>query len=106
VDDIAKTIDKVIQKRPTGIFHTVGSTPLSPYELALKTAEIFNLSNKEKIKPANLNDYLKNPNARPRQKYLAISNRKLNEKLKIYPLSIREALKEMKNQNPFPYVST
>jgi len=97
IDDIVKVIAKVFRKKPLGIFHVVGSTPLSPYELALKTAKIFNLP-QEKINEDSLVDYLKDGHNRPRQKYLALSNEKLKKELKIFPLSLRESLKKMKLQ--------
>ena len=44
IDDIVDVIKKFIDLKPKGIYHCVGSTSLSPYDLALKIADIFNLN--------------------------------------------------------------
>ncbi len=96
IDDFVKMMDSFFQRKPEGVYHTVGSTALSPYELALRLAEIFNLP-KSLVKESSLSDYLKKEK-RPRQRYLAVSNRKIKDKLGIYPLSIRKALVKIKSQ--------
>lgn len=98
IDDIARVIEKCIKLRPEGILHCVGSTSLSPYELACKVVDVFRFDS-SLIKKAKLENYLKeNPYARPRQKNLTISNKKLEKELGIKMLSINEALKKMKEQ--------
>ncbi len=44
--DIAQATKQIIDKQETGIFHVSGDERLSIYEIATKTAEIFNLDNK------------------------------------------------------------
>jgi len=56
------------------IFHVVGGTPTSPYELGRELARTFELD-LERVKPSSLAEYLKT-NERPRQKRLAVSNKK------------------------------
>ncbi len=97
IDDIVKALEKIFIIKPQGIFHLVGSTPLSPYELALMVANIFDLP-KEKIIETSLSEYLKQKDIRPRQHYLPLSNMKLKEKLGVRLLNIREALLKMKQQ--------
>ena len=94
IDDIAKVIDKCIKNKPTGIYHCVGSTNLSPYALALKIAETFKID-KNLIKKNSLKEYLKNKDNRPRQKNLSLSNKKLEKELGIKMLTIDEALRKM-----------
>jgi dTDP-4-dehydrorhamnose reductase len=96
IDDIAKAVEIFFKQRPTGLYHVVGSTALSPYELALRIAEIFVLP-KENVKEASLSDYLKE-DKRPRQRYLAVSNRKLEEDLGVSPLRLRPALEKVRSQ--------
>ena len=38
IDDIARSFDKIIELKPKGILHLVGSDSISPYELAKKVA--------------------------------------------------------------------
>lgn len=98
IDDIARVIEKCIELRPKGILHCVGSTSLSPYELACKVVDVFGFDS-SLIKKAKLENYLKeNPYARPRQKNLTLSNKKLEKDLGIKMLSINEALKKMREQ--------
>jgi dTDP-4-dehydrorhamnose reductase len=98
VDDIAKAIDKIITTQPKGIFHCIGSTSLSPYELAIKIATVFNLD-PSLINKTNLTDYLKvNPTSRPRQVKSILSNQKIQQELGIKMSTIDEALREMKSQ--------
>jgi len=98
IDDIAKVVGKCISKRPQGIFHCVGSENLSPYNLACKIADTFDL-NKSLIKKAKLEDFLKqNPGSRPRQKNLSLSNDKVQKELGIKMLTVDEALEIIKTQ--------
>ena len=98
IDDIALVIDKIIEKKPQGLYHCVGSTSISPYNLAINIAKTFNL-NKSLIKPSSLIGYIKaNPNSRPRQKNLTLSNKKLQKELGINMLTLDESLEKIKNQ--------
>ena len=84
-----------MDKKPTGIYHCVGSTSLSPYELAQKIAAVFAI--KAEIKPISFKEYLvKAP--RPRQQFLKISNAKLNHDFGIKMKTIDEALQVLKFQ--------
>lgn len=98
IDDIVKALTKAIIKKPQGIFHCVGSTSLSPYKLALKTAKTFNL-NSSLIVKSSLKEFIKNnPSGRPRQINLSLSNQKLQKELGIKMSTIDEALEIMKKQ--------
>jgi dTDP-4-dehydrorhamnose reductase len=52
VNDIVHVIEKLIEKKSTGIFHVVGSDFMSRYDMALKVANMFNLD-KNMITPIN-----------------------------------------------------
>jgi len=95
IDDICQVLNVFIDKKPTGIYHIVGSTSLSPYELAKKIAQVFNL--KADIKKGSFKEYMKK-DPRPRQQYLKLSNSKLQEDLNITMKDIDVSLKEMKRQ--------
>lgn len=96
IDDIAIALDVLISKKPKGIFHVVGSTPISPYNLAVKIAQALDL-NYTNIEKTKLSEYLKTAN-RPYQKSLTISNKKIKSKLGIKMSSIDEALRKVKLQ--------
>ncbi len=96
IDDIAKALNVFIRKRPQGIFHVVGSTSISPFDLAKKIAYTFNLD-QDLVKKGSLREYL--PTAkRPYQKRLAISNQKIKRELGIGMRTIDQALLEIKRQ--------
>lgn len=98
IDNIAQSIDKIIELKPKGIYHCVGSTFISPYDLGLKICEYFNL-NKTLIKPSSLVSYLKeNPLLRPRPLKSILSNLKIQRELGIKMLSVDEALQECVKQ--------
>lgn len=96
IDDIAKIIEKMLKAQSRGIFHAVGSTSLSPLALAIKVAENFSLR-KNLVKEILLTDYLAE-HKRPRQKRLALSNKKLRRELGIKMSTIDQALKQVKQQ--------
>ena len=95
IDDICQGLKIFIDRQPQGIYHLVGNTPLSPYQLAQKIAEIFQLPGE--IKKGSLQAYLQT-DPRPRQKNLNVSNQKIKEDLGIEMKDIDTALKEMKKQ--------
>lgn len=98
IDDIAKAMELFIEKKPVGIYHLSGSTSLTPYKMALVIAEVFNFD-KNLIKKGSLADYQATmpSNARPWQKRLAISNKKIT-KLGIRMKTFKKALMEVKRQ--------
>lgn len=96
IDDIANVIDLVATKKPTGeIFHTVGSSWHTDYEIALLVQEVFGLPGE--IKPGSLEEYLKTAN-RPYQKTMRVSNQKLQDQLGYKPKTLKEGLLEVKAQ--------
>jgi len=95
IDDICQALHVFINKKPTGIYHLVGSTSLSPYQLAQKINQVFNL--KADIKPSSFKDFIKQ-NPRPRQQFLKISNQKLKTDLNITMKGIDSVLKVLKDQ--------
>ncbi|PIR56806.1 MAG: hypothetical protein COU72_04300, partial [Parcubacteria group bacterium CG10_big_fil_rev_8_21_14_0_10_41_35] len=95
IDDLGEVFKTFIIKRPSGIYHCVGSTFLSPLELAQKIAAV--LAIKADIKPISFKEYLAK-DLRPRQQFLKISNSKLNHDFGLEMKTIDEALGIMKQQ--------
>lgn len=46
IDDVAQVFDRVVQKNADGIYHSVGSQTITPYDAAMRIAEIFRLDKK------------------------------------------------------------
>lgn len=96
IDDIAFAVRVILKKQPVGIFHVVGSTPLSPYIAAGEIAKILNLDEKL-IRPQKIADYLKS-GGRPYPRWSGLSNDKLKDKLGISMSGFEEALEVIKAQ--------
>lgn len=96
IDDIANGLRIIFEKKPTGIYHLVGSSSQSPYQMAMTVADVFGLDN-SKIMPSKLADYLKTEGARPFAPNAALSNDKVKT-LGITMKTLREGLEEMKRQ--------
>lgn len=90
IDDIAHSVDIIVREKPTGVYHVVGSSFISPYNLALKICKILNLD-KTKVKKTTLLEFQR-IDPRPRQKYLKLSNIKIQKDLNIKISSIDQAL--------------
>lgn len=96
IDDIANVIDLVVTKKPANeIFHLVGSSWHTDYEIALLVQEVFGLPGE--IKPGSLEEYLKTAN-RPYQKTMRVSNNKVRTQLGYTPKTLKEGLVEVKAQ--------
>ncbi|OGV96084.1 hypothetical protein A2W24_00915 [Microgenomates group bacterium RBG_16_45_19] len=89
VDDIAAIFKICLEKQPPGIYHAVGSSWHSDYDLALRVQETFGLSGE--IKAGSLAEYQKTT-ARPYQKQLKMSNAKLKQELGYQPKTFTEGL--------------
>jgi dTDP-4-dehydrorhamnose reductase len=56
VEDIGDAVSSIIEKRATGIYHISGEDVLTPYQMAVKTGELFNLDTSliKKVTAANM----------------------------------------------------
>lgn len=95
IDDICQVLKLFVEKQPSGIYHCVGSTFLSPFELAKRIAAISDI--KVDIKSISFQDFLKT-DPRPRQQFLKISNTKLVTDFGIVMQDIDSALQQLKFQ--------
>lgn len=93
-DNLAEILVKLYEKDATGIFHVVGKDNVSRYELALKTAEVFDLD-KKLIKPITTPELRQ---VAPRPRKLQLSTHKLQRFLGVTPVGIEEGLKTIKAQ--------
>lgn len=96
IDDIARAFDKIIELKLQGILHTVGSTALSPYELAKKVAVAYGFD-PSLVKEGSLTAYLKTA-ARPFARHVAMSNQKATDLLGTHFMTIDQGLVEIKKQ--------
>lgn len=91
IDDVAFSVGKLIETNSQGVFHAVGSTPVTPYDAALKIAEKFNL-NKKLVKGTTREKYFEGKAVRPFNLYLK------NDKIKNLGVNIKtfeQGLKEL-----------
>ncbi len=91
VEDLAKGIELVIAKRATGIYHISGRDVLTPYDMALHTAECFNLD-KNLIEKTDASSF-KQPAKRPPKTGFNIS--KACTELGFEPIGFCEAIQKV-----------
>jgi dTDP-4-dehydrorhamnose reductase len=96
VDDIAKGFDILVTNKPTGIYHLVGSSSHSPYELAKMVAQTYGYDESQ-VKEGSLTEYLKS-SPRPFARFGRISNGKLVSEFGFTPKTLVEGLKTIKAQ--------
>jgi dTDP-4-dehydrorhamnose reductase len=88
VTDIVNGIVQVIEKKATGIFHLSGNEMMTPYDMALATAQQFNL-NPQLLEKADAGSF-KEPARRPHKTGFIIS--KAQQQLGYHPISFQEGL--------------
>lgn len=96
IDDIATAFAKVVETKPKGVFHIVGSDSLSPYQLAQKVAVAYGFD-PSVVKEGSLTEYLKTA-ARPFARHVKMSNTKATQVLNLHFATIDEGLVELKKQ--------
>lgn len=101
IDDIGLGLRFFVDKKPEGIYHLVGPTSQSPYDMAKKIAQVFNL-NADLIKASSLEDYLRTPGARPYARNLSLSNQKFSSESGFSPRNLTAGLEELKRQLSLP----
>ncbi|MFZ2199418.1 MAG: NAD(P)-dependent oxidoreductase [Microgenomates group bacterium] len=96
IDDIASAFDKIIEQKPSGVYHVTGSSSLSPFELAQKVAVAYGYG-ADVVKEGSLTEYLKSA-ARPYARKVAMSNEKASKELGLTFATIDEGLAAIKKQ--------
>ena len=94
IDDLALSIDVLIQNDCAGIYHVVGSEAITPYAAALKIAEVFDLD-KSLVRQTTREKFFKDRAPRPFN--LALRNDKI-EKLGVKMKGFEEGLLAIKSQ--------
>lgn len=92
VEDLVRGIELIIDKQAQGFYHIAGKDVLTPYEMAIATAEHFNL-NKELIEKVDASVFTQ-PAKRPPKTGLDIT--KARKELGFEPVPFSEALKKLK----------
>lgn len=98
IDDIASALGYFLENKNTGIYHLVGSSSHSPYEMAKLVAKVFDLD-QNLVKASSLDEYIKSQpeGSRPWQKTLITSNQKVKD-LGLNFKTLEEGLVEIKKQ--------
>ena len=98
IDDIATSLEYFLENKNTGIYHLVGSSSHSPYEMAKLVASTFGFD-QNLVKPSSLEDYIKSQpeGSRPWQKTLVTSNQKATS-IGLSFKTLEEGLEEIKKQ--------
>jgi dTDP-4-dehydrorhamnose reductase len=94
IDDIAEGIKILVQNDATGIYHCVGSTFITPYDVAKEIARVFE-KEEMSIKPVSASVFLQNRAKRP---FKSILNNAKMKKLGLHPSTFREGLEKIKQQ--------
>lgn len=94
IDDIAIALDVLIQENGEGVFHVVGSSSHTPFEMAHIIAETFQ-QDRSLIEPIKLKDLFTGKALRPRR--LVLKNDKI-QRLGVRMKTFREGLMEVKRQ--------
>ncbi len=99
IDDIAASLGYFLENKTTGIYHLVGSSSHSPYDMCLKIAEVFGLD-KNLISSSSLDEFVKSQpeGSRPWQKTLITSNQKATN-LGLNFKTLVEGLEKIKKQS-------
>lgn len=100
IDDIAQALGYFLENKNTGIYHLVGSSSHSPYEMAKLVAKTFGFD-ENSVATSSLEEYVKSQpeGSRPWQKTLITSNQKAKD-LGIKMKTLEEGLAEIKKQIP------
>lgn len=100
IDDIAQALGYFLENKNTGIYHLVGSSSHSPYEMAKLVAKTFGFD-ENSVATSSLEEYVKSQpeGSRPWQKTLITSNQKVQD-LGIKMKTLEEGLAEIKKQIP------
>jgi len=101
VDDLAEALNILIEKNATGLYHTTGGQPISPYDLALLIARIFSLD-ESLVQKATREEFF--AGRAPRPFNLALNNAKI-EKLGVKMKTVEEGLEELRSQMHNPNLS-
>lgn len=96
IDNLAPSLDTVIKKRLTGIYHTTGSESVSIYDAIQKIGTVFNLGTSTIGKTTRAEFLVGRP---PEPENSSLNNTKISNE-GIHFSTFEEGLQEIKKQNP------
>jgi len=91
IDDIALGLQKVFNNPKPGIYHLVGSSSQSVYQMGHLITKIFDFD-PDLVHASSLADYLKTENARPYAPNLSLSNQKFIRDFNFTPMTLLSGL--------------
>lgn len=94
IDDLAGVFSHIFRTNLTGIYHVSGKTSISPFDAAIKIAEVFHLD-KNLVSKTTREEFFKDK--APRAFNLSLSSAKI-EKLGVSLSNFEEGLEEIKKQ--------
>lgn len=94
-DDLAKVFAYCIREHPQDIYHAVGSSWHTDYDIAQLTKGVFNLTGK--VQKGSLDAYVLKAK-RPYQKQLRMSNKKLSKDFNLEMRTLPEGLEQVRLQ--------
>ncbi len=100
IDDIAQVVKICLKKKIKGLYHCVGSSQLSPYQMSRQVATAFNFD-PHKVRKITLKEFyraLHEESPRPRQQYLSLANQKLCQTIGFSMKTFPQALTAIKAQ--------
>lgn len=96
VDELSPALVELIKAKPAGIYHVVGDTSLTDFEISILIAKTLGFPT-ENIKPSSLEEFNKTA-PRPYQRSLAMSNQKFELHFGDIFSQFDQALQVMKSQ--------
>jgi len=96
IDDLVDTMTTLLLSNRQGLYHYGGSEVLTPFELALRLARVFNLK-KTSILPLSLSKFFAK-NAKFRLKHAVLNSSKIKRDFNIVPSNLGKALYQLKSR--------
>ncbi|HKZ34858.1 MAG TPA: sugar nucleotide-binding protein [Patescibacteria group bacterium] len=97
IDDIAQAMKFLLEKKKRGVYHVVGSSFVSPHEVAKLVAKVYGFQ-EDKVTRGRYIDYVQKIGWAPWPQYLKISNGKLQRDSGGCMHTLTEALTAMRKQ--------
>lgn len=97
IDDFAQVLSVILNKKLTGIYNTVGSTIISPYEAAMEIANVFGFDT-SLVKKGSLSEFLATGGKTPRPMYVGLSNKKISDMTGVHFNNFHDGLLVIKRQ--------
>jgi len=97
IDDIVSVLDTMIEKKVTGLYHVVGATRASWFEVAQAVCRVFGFDEKL-VKPMRYADFIAGKKRAPRPYDSSLSIEKLRHDLGLSMSTLEEGITKIKQQ--------